>query len=76
MLAFETPKLLVLKAKGTGGVDEIRPLMDDSQVSFFLVRLPDRQKDLVQRGDGKSNTKDIFITWQGMIVCEMVLRRC
>lgn len=84
MLAFETPKLLYLKAKGSGGIEEIVKQLDgkstfkelmlkkikipfilEKDVSFFLVRLPDRSKELVQnRADGKMSTvPQIFEIW-------------
>ena len=66
LLGYDNAKTLSLRTKGTGGVDELKAHLDEKEVAFILIRLPDRGKDLgIQRADGLSNTKDIFLTWQG-----------
>ncbi|PRP84120.1 hypothetical protein PROFUN_04111 [Planoprotostelium fungivorum] len=48
-------------------VEELVSHLKDDQVQYALIRLVDTSKDVnkVDRQDGKTATKDIFIAWSG-----------
>jgi len=65
ILAYTGPTTVTLQATGTGSVDELRNFLLEDDIQYILTRLPELDKDVADRKDGKCVTKDVFITWIG-----------
>jgi hypothetical protein len=62
------PNTVVLKAKGTGGVDELVSHLDDATVGYGLVRL-------IERIDESDTVKFAYINWTGDNIPRMLRAR-
>jgi hypothetical protein len=62
------PNTVVLKGKGTGGVEELVNQLDDAAVGYGLVRL-------IERVDESDTVKFAYINWTGDNVPRMLRAR-